>query len=359
MSKVYILHENGAPRHFEALFFYNNQSNIVQVEFTFLRQFIKSILKRDGKLLRKSLFNLFYLIRFLFMKHSTIIIGAAPYDSFIFYLYLLKNKHNIIYYSSWPYWDDSKYPKRLRFWGQKKLWIKFLTDIKVVGVTDKVKQGLLKYTKEENINVIPHCINEDTFNLKEKKSFEKFKIIYTGRLIKEKGIDTILKLIKRFEDDNIEWIFVGSGPYETIIKNESNKNSNIKFYGQVENKKELADLYRQSHIIILPSNTNDQWEELFGIVLIEGMACGAVPISSNAIGPKTIIEHNSDGFLFEPNDLSGMQSIIEKLKDDPEFYQRLSQTAVEKSKNYSIKRTSEIWGSIIGNDSHVLKLKNA
>ncbi|MFA9269165.1 MAG: glycosyltransferase family 4 protein [Baekduiaceae bacterium] len=43
-------------------------------------------------------------------------------------------------------------------------------------------------------------------------------------------------------------------------------------------------------------------DEQFGLVLVEGMACGLAPIAVNRAGPATIVEQGRTGWLVEPDD---------------------------------------------------------
>ncbi|WP_181394752.1 glycosyltransferase family 4 protein [Paenibacillus cellulosilyticus] len=290
------------------------------------------------------------MVYLLFSRNKTIIVGAAPYDSFIYYLYLLKKNNEIIYYSSWPYWDYSKYPKKLRYWGQLLLWKKFLANVQVVGVTEKVTQGLSQFTPRSI--VIPHCINSEVFTPAEVREKAPFRIIYVGRLIEEKGIDLILQIMNEWKGDNrFEWIFVGDGPYRDKIQALADQDANVTYYGQIKDPARLAQLYNQSHLLFLPSQTISIWEELFGIVLIEAMACGVVPLSSNAIGPKTIIDHDKDGYLVAPDDIQSMKNLIAELAADSNKFDEMSRRAQEKvSLRYTISITSQLWWQTLSKD---------
>jgi glycosyltransferase involved in cell wall biosynthesis len=63
--------------------------------------------------------------------------------------------------------------------------------------------------------------------------------------------------------------------------------------------------------------------EQFGLVLIEGMACGLPAIAVNRLGPAEIIEHGRTGWLVEPDDLDQLTDMmVAALDDDPERLRR-------------------------------------
>lgn len=346
-SKLYILHEYGAPRHFDSLVHLNNNTNkykhIVSREFDIIKQVGKGILKWQPNYIWRALRNILGLIYLLISKDKDIIIGIAPYNILVYYVYLLKKKHRVTYYSSWPHWDFSKYPRKIYFKHQLVLWERFLTDINIVSVTNKVADGLRKYSS--NITIIPHCIDKDVFNCDVEKSSDVTRFLFVGRLVEEKGIRQIIEVINALESKNgIEWWFVGSGDLQDEIINLSKVKQNVRFFGQVRDKNELGNIYRQCHVLLLPSLKNGKWEELFGIVLIEAMACGLVPIASNSIGPKAVITEGHDGFLIEMDTYREMYNKVMHLIENKEVYQIMSSAALETVKKYyTIQQTSIQW----------------
>jgi glycosyltransferase involved in cell wall biosynthesis len=63
--------------------------------------------------------------------------------------------------------------------------------------------------------------------------------------------------------------------------------------------------------------------EQFGLVLVEGMACGLPAIAVNRLGPAEIIDDGRTGWLIEPDDLDQLtDAIVTTLDDDPERARR-------------------------------------
>jgi glycosyltransferase involved in cell wall biosynthesis len=348
-EKLYILHESGAPRHFESLLYLNKKKNIFSsiemLEFSVFKQLARGILGKNLKLVKKAFYNTLYLIYFLLTRNKTIILGAAPYDIFIFYLIILKKRHKVIYYSSWPYWEQTSYPKKIYNSKQFKLWEKFLSNIKAVGVTPPVKAGLEKYTKD--VTVIPHCVDTNVFYGNKHSENQQFRVLYVGRIIPEKGINELIDIIQQLPNE-IEFWFVGDGPLkDQVLKLQSNKN-NVKYLGQIKKQTELADIYRKCTTLVLPSKSVFKWEELFGIVLIEAMSCGVVPISSKCVGPKTIISNEFDGFLVDEASKSQIMEKIELLKNNLDKRNKMSTSAIQKVKDkYDIDKTALLWEKVL------------
>jgi glycosyltransferase involved in cell wall biosynthesis len=350
-DKLFILHEYGAPSHFAALYHLNDKNKyfnqVIPLEFSLFRQIARGVIRKRPHEIKKAFKNIYYLISLLFKKNKLIIIGAAPYDLFVFYLNILKKKHNVIYFSSWPYWDFSNYPKKIYFKPQVRYWEYFLTNIQGVAVTDYVNEGLRRYTS--NIVTIPHSINPNVFNSSNtKRDKNKLRILFVGRLNQQKGVDIILTAIEESKNENIEWFFVGNGELGHQVDIISKQNNNVKNHGFVSNKKELSLIYKSCDILLLPSRKEKKWEELFGIVLIEAMACGVVPISSNCVGPSTIIEDSKNGFIVKEDKHFQYLEKIQYLESNREVLNEVSQNAIKTvNDKYTIEVNSTKWEKVI------------
>ncbi len=80
--------------------------------------------------------------------------------------------------------------------------------------------------------------------------------------------------------------------------------SRVRFLGL---RSDIANLYRKSDIMVLFSI-----KEPFGLVVIEAMASGAIPLVADDGGMAEIITHGVDGWLVSPTD---KQAIIETVKE--------------------------------------------
>ena len=89
----------------------------------------------------------------------------------------------------------------------------------------------------------------------------EIKLIYVGRIKKEKGIFSLLNLIK--DQTKINLTIVGASEEDTKIINQSN----VKILKIIKDKKELINLYDKNNITILPSYT-----EGFPMVILESLS---------------------------------------------------------------------------------------
>jgi glycosyltransferase involved in cell wall biosynthesis len=56
--------------------------------------------------------------------------------------------------------------------------------------------------------------------------------------------------------------------------------------------------------------------EQFGLVLVEGMACGLPAVAVDRLGPAEIVEDGRTGWLIEPDDVTGLADVLVAVLDD-------------------------------------------
>jgi len=283
-------------------------------------------------------------ITLLFKKN--LILGFNPYDNIIYYLILLKFlKKNIIFDTSWAYWNTKRYVKK-PFLISKFLWKVFLRNTKTVSCNKATLKSLKIYKIKPYY--LPHGIDTEIFRPKDQKQKNKnqqntnnqTKILYIGRLIQEKGIKDILKISEEFK--NCKFIFVGEGPLQKLIKQKLIKYKNIKYIPFINNKRKLAEIYASSDIFILNSYATQKWEEWFGIALIEAMSCGLPCISTDCIGPKEIITNNKNGILIPQKNQQVLKQAISKLLKNKQSRIKLGKQARKTAvQNYDIKKLAK------------------
>lgn len=358
--KIYT--ETPTKRYYESLFYLEKQSklkvNLIDSRWIyslliklnnncFLFKFLRKLLTGKYNFIKNELSfkyilkSFFAPLRLLFTK-DVIVTLFPPYSFMIYYLILLKLfRKKIIYMTSWPYWSNKRYPKGSII--NKFLWKKFIKNTLTVAITKKAtketrKHGAISF-------YIPHCIDTTLFKPKLKKN-KKLKLLYVGRLIKEKGLIELLDVISKIKSKNFEFDFVGSGPLANFIKLKE-KELPIRLLGQINDKKKLINLYQNSDIFILNSYAVKKWEELFGISLLEAMACGKAIISTNCIGPKELIKDKFNGILIGQHDKMTLLKNINSLIKNKKLRSKLSKNARKTALNYEVKDLSKKWFNLI------------
>jgi len=170
---------------------------------------------------------------------------------------------------------------------------------------------------EKQIRVIPNFTNfASEVNFKNKRNF----ILFVGRLIPEKGIMDVLRIMKQIKmslvEKNWKLIICGDGylkeTVEDFIKN-YDLNDIVIFKGKV-NYKELEKMYKISKITLIPSKK----PEGFGRVTLEAISYGSIVLGYDSGGIGGIL--GSSGKLVEVGKVDELKNVlINFLKDEKEM----------------------------------------
>lgn len=90
------------------------------------------------------------------------------------------------------------------------------------------------------------------------------------------------------------------------------------FMGKQNHVERLIPL---AHVLLMPSEM-----ESFGLVALEAMACGVVPVATRVGGVPELITHEEDGYLEEVGDISAQAARAAKLLTDDDLQYRMAKT---------------------------------
>ncbi len=212
----------------------------------------------------------------------------------------------------------------------------------IIAVSSYVGKGWKKlHNIRKKINVVHNAINPCIFTAKKKKTKD---IIYFGRLIKIKGVDTLIKALRENSKRNkdISVIIIGEGPEKIYLEKLAKKcgiEKNVEFKGRVSDK-ELKKLILSSRLSVFPSYKRE------GVIttLLEAMNLGCVVIAANACSNTELIEDGKNGFLFPPKNHKELSKWIDCLLENDILREQVSKTAKKSLKDFSWKtQTKKVW----------------
>jgi glycosyltransferase involved in cell wall biosynthesis len=200
--------------------------------------------------------------------------------------------------------------------------------------------------------VIANPYKDDSFQILPETSRTK-DFIFVGRLVSDKGADLAIKafhiLINKKKDQqfysNTTLTIIGDGPEKTRLQNlvyELKLDKQIVFKGSLHGP-DLVKCLNLHRFILVPSI----WEEPFGIVALEGMACGCIPIVSDGGGLPAAV--GNAGLVFKSGDANSLASAIEQLLNDPQLEQTLRDAAPVHLENHKQGIISKQYLNVINN----------
>lgn len=110
-------------------------------------------------------------------------------------------------------------------------------------------------------------------------------LVFVGRLVSDKGVVKIIDALRILKSRNFEpnFTIIGTGPQKEELISLINRYDlvNVKILGAIAGEELVKELNRHK-IMVVPSN----WDEPFGLVALEGLACGNHIICSGKGGLK-------------------------------------------------------------------------
>ncbi len=186
------------------------------------------------------------------------------------------------------------------------------------------------YFPKSRVKVLWNGVDLNRFQPQNSCAVENQKIpmlVFVGQLIPAKGVFTLLRAMRILselpEPLTPKLIIAGRGKLEADLRNYSIENNlnNVIFMGQVD---DVASLYRSATIVVIPS----EWEEAFGLVVAEAMACGACVLASDAGSIPDVVGRNEEGGrLFKSGDAEDLAAKMIELLKNAKYRNKIGQQA--------------------------------
>ena len=170
--------------------------------------------------------------------------------------------------------------------------------------------------------VIPNPSHSRSYQDTSKGSY----MLYYGRLSREKGLFTLLKVARLLPQ--IEFRIAGRG----LLELSGSLPSNVTFLG-FKKGIDLESLILNSSFVIVPS----EWYETFGLVVTESFSLSKPVIGANIGTIPELISHGKNGYLSESGNVKDLVDVISYANDmSKDDYSQMCKNA-----NNSLERFSE------------------
>ena len=143
-------------------------------------------------------------------------------------------------------------------------------------------------------------------------------LVFLGRLVSDKGVDILLDALFRLAGEGLHprLTVIGEGPEAPGLREQAARleiADRVDFFG-TRTGMELVELLNRHRILVVPSRYN----EPFGIVALEGIACGCVVVGSAGGGLKDAI--GPCGRTFRNGDPEDLARVLGDLLRHPETW---------------------------------------
>mgnify|MGYP001381095607 CR=1 FL=1 len=192
-----------------------------------------------------------------------------------------------------------------------------------------------------SIKLIHNGVNVQPY-IKTKKAFNRYELLYVGRIDTHKGVDKLVRFVSVLREKGLpvrlnivgpDW--KGLLPMLKELARNSGVEDHVTFKGPVSDG-ELRDIYASAHLFLSASEY-----EGFGISAVEAMASGTLCALHAIESFSRLLAEKSFGVICDFNDLSDTAERIIPLLELPDNeYYNLSEEARKYSESFSWEKTA-------------------
>jgi len=150
----------------------------------------------------------------------------------------------------------------------------------------------------------------------------ELRLVFSGTLVKRKGLDTVLESIRSLNRDEIKvhLDIYGTGDGKRAIGSDI---PGASYKGRYKPEK-AQEIMANYDLLIVPS-LHEGW----GVVINEALLQGVPAIVSDAVGAKCLIEESGAGTVFTTGDSAQVTRIIESILDQPQILSEWQESALK------------------------------
>lgn len=187
-------------------------------------------------------------------------------------------------------------------------------------------------------NIIPHSVDSKRFSPDvrplEKFTDGKLNVLFLGRLEKRKGCEYLIRAFSGVKKkiDHVKLIIAGDGPLRKSLEEMSENlgiDDDVIFEGYVDESIKPR-YYASADLCVFPAI----YGECFGIVLIEALSSGKIPIVFDNVGYQWVLRNIKD-LVVKCEDVDGLTDKIVKILENSDLRKDYEKKCFEESRQYT------------------------
>lgn len=172
-------------------------------------------------------------------------------------------------------------------------------------------------------------------------------VLCVSRMTYDKGISYAIEAIKKIEDPNLNFIFVGDGPYNEVLINELNKEIEDGKVFILGKRNDVSRILSESDIFLFPT-----LHENLSNALLEACAYKLCVIATNVGGNPEVIKNQESGLLIDPKNSDAIVDSLNHLMTNEYLIEQYSNKANETvnenfSQKYIYSQLNELYKKVL------------
>ncbi|MQC26796.1 MAG: glycosyltransferase family 1 protein [Chloroflexi bacterium] len=203
------------------------------------------------------------------------------------------------------------------------------------------------------VRVIPNGVQLAAFNVGT-RNWAPPRMLFVGRLVYQKGLDTLFEALAGLLDLPWTLTLVGDGPQRPWLEaraNELSLTGRLEFKGWLE-RAELPDAFGAANLFVYPSR-----HEGMPNALLEAMASGLPAVASRIAGNEELALDGKTGLLVQGEDVPALRAALKRLLEDAALREQMGKAAQHRAaERYSWDEVAEAYlGLMQANEQSVNK----
>jgi glycosyltransferase involved in cell wall biosynthesis len=167
-----------------------------------------------------------------------------------------------------------------------------------------------------------------------------WRLLYVGRIDERKGISTLVRALARLPAEaSLDVLGRGDEVHAAELRalaNQLGVADRLNF--DAVERARLAARYRAADVVVFPS----EWEEPFGLVPVEAMACGTPVVATGVGGSGEFLVDGLNAVLFPAGDVEALAAAVRRVVTDEALRRRLARGGAATAAELDVDRLADV-----------------
>lgn len=219
----------------------------------------------------------------------------------------------------------------------------------VVAVSEFTRQlALDRYPVE--IQVIPNGIDLNSVRAGSNGGGDPLRIIFAGRFAHQKNPQAVVRILSKVHEPAWVCTMIGDGALYADIQEHLEQfelTDRFELTGWLD-QDAVIQAFQESDLLLMPSRS-----EGLPVVGVQALAAGLAIVASNVGGFPEIVQQGKNGYLFDPDDETGMAEAIRNYLKAPELLRQAKRASRDRAARFDLEAIGveyiNLFKQVVGN----------